>query len=61
MELLLWAAEGGHKAVMKLLLEKGADVECKDKWGQTPLWFAVGMGHEAVAKLLLEKGADVES
>ena len=48
---------------MKLLLEKGADVESKDDDGQTPLSRAAMYGHsyEAVVKLLLEKGADVES
>ncbi|KAH8724299.1 hypothetical protein GQ44DRAFT_750330 [Phaeosphaeriaceae sp. PMI808] len=52
----------GHEAVVKLLLEKGADLELKDKkYGQTPLSWAVEKGHEAVVKLLLEKGADLES
>ena len=46
---------------MKLLLEKGADVESKIYDGQTPLSWAAEKGHEAVVKLLLEKGADVES
>ena len=47
---------------MKLLLEKGADVESKDsQYGRTPLSWAAEKGHEAVVKLLLEKGADVES
>ena len=47
---------------MKLLLEKGADVESKDReYGQTPLSWAAEKGHEAAVKLLLEKGADVES
>ena len=59
---LWWAAEKGHEAVVKLLLEKGADVESKDRYyGQTPLSWAAEKGHEAVVKLLLEKGADVES
>jgi ankyrin repeat protein len=54
-------AENEHEAVVKLLLEKGADMEYKSNSGWTPLWRAAEMGHEAVVKLLLEKGADVES
>ena len=46
---------------MKLLLEKGADVESKSRDGRTPLSWAAESGHEAAVKLLLEKGADVES
>ena len=43
---------------MKLLLEKGADVDSADKReGRTPLSWAAVRGHEAVVKLLLEKGA----
>jgi ankyrin repeat protein len=59
---LSWAAESGHKAVVKLLLEKGADMESKDaEYGQTPLSWAAESGHEAVIKLLLGEGADIES
>jgi ankyrin repeat protein len=47
----------GHEAVVKLLLEKGAELETKDKSGQTPLSLAAENGREAVVKLLLEKGA----
>jgi ankyrin repeat protein len=55
------AAEKGHEAVVKQLLAKGADVESKDRFDQTPLLWAAGKGHEAVVEQLLEKGADMES
>ena len=55
---LSWAAESGHEAAIKLLLEKEPDVESKDGDGQTPLLQA---RNEAVMKLLLEKGADMKS
>ena len=59
---LSYAAENGHEAVVKLLFEKGADLESKDnEFGRTPLSWAARNGHEAVVKLLLEKGADLES
>ena len=52
------AARNGHEAVVKLLLEKGADLESKEKYDRTPLSRAAENGHEAVVKLLLEKGAE---
>jgi ankyrin repeat protein len=44
--------------VVKLLLEKGAEPDPKDKDGWTPLHDASRKGHEAVVNLLLEKGAE---
>jgi hypothetical protein len=58
---LSWAAERGHKAVVKLLLENGAKLEAKSKYGRTPLSWAAMRGHEAVVKLLVEKGAGLEA
>ena len=59
---LLWAAWNGHEAVVKLLLERGAELETKDNdSGRTPLLWAAWNGHEAVVKLLLEKGAELET
>jgi ankyrin repeat protein len=51
----------GHKALVKLLLENGADVDSKDSSGRTPLLWAIENGHKAVVELLLEKGANVDS
>ncbi|KAH7114765.1 hypothetical protein B0J13DRAFT_488099, partial [Dactylonectria estremocensis] len=59
---LMLASYYGHRVVVKLLLEKGAEIEAKDsEHGRTPLSWAAENGHEAIVKLLLEKGADVES
>jgi hypothetical protein len=55
---LHWAAENGHEAVARQLLEEGADANAEDIWGLTALQWAAMYGHEAVARLLLEKGAD---
>ena len=34
---LSWAAGNGHEAVVKLLLEKGAELESQDGYGQTAI------------------------
>jgi len=60
-----YAAQNGHMAVVRLLLEKGADIDSKAKGkivaGMTPLSYAAQNGHTAVVRLLLEKGADIDS
>ena len=53
------AAQNGHEAVTKLLLENGANVAAANKEGWTALTVAAKCGHEAVTKLLLDHGADV--
>ncbi|KAH8800287.1 Pfs, NB-ARC and ankyrin domain protein [Xylogone sp. PMI_703] len=61
-ELLFWVAKKGVEALVRLLLEKGADIEARDNYTrQTPLLLAAIKGHEAVVRLLLEKGAGVEA
>ena len=60
--LLLHAAGGGHKTLVKLLLARGDVVaDSKDKDGRTPLSHAAkGGGRRAVVKLLLDRG-DIET
>ncbi|RDW65991.1 hypothetical protein BP6252_09626 [Coleophoma cylindrospora] len=58
---LSWAAGGGHVAMIKVLLENGAEVDSKDNSGRTPMSWAATNGNEAMVKLLLEKGAEVSS
>ena len=54
------ACGGGHTAVVRLLLWKGANpnVKAKDQDGWTPLHFAVLKGSTDVVETLLAKGAD---
>lgn len=52
---LSWDAEKGHGTIVKLLLDKGADLESKSKFGRAPLSYAAENGHEAIVKLLLDK------
>ncbi|OAA71494.1 Pfs, NACHT and Ankyrin domain protein [Cordyceps fumosorosea ARSEF 2679] len=50
-----------QQRIVKLLLEKGANVNAKDNEGRTPLSYVAEKGHEAITKLLLDKGADAEA
>lgn len=54
------ACRGGHKEIVSLLLEKGADVNRQNSWYETPLHIASTEGHLEVVRLLLKRGADVE-
>jgi ankyrin repeat protein len=54
-------AGDGREAVVRLLLEKGADFESKDRKGRTPLGRAARSGREAMVQLLLEKSASFKS
>ena len=60
MTALMWAAKCGHEAVVRLLLENGADPEIKNENQMTALTIAVEHGHEAIVRLLLENEADIE-
>ena len=49
------ASEGGHEAVVKLLLaEHGVELDHKDSCGRTPLALASARGYQGVVKLLLD-------
>jgi hypothetical protein len=52
------AARRGNAAVAVTLLDRGADIEARDRRGDTPLRRAVKCGQVEVAALLLARGAD---
>ncbi|PQE13895.1 Ankyrin repeat-containing domain protein [Rutstroemia sp. NJR-2017a BBW] len=54
---LHFAAERGSEHIVKLLVEKGADIEWKTNPGYTPLLEAVTNCHVGVVKILLQAGA----
>jgi ankyrin repeat protein len=49
---LLWAAENGHEAVVRLLLDQGASMDCQDIEGRMPLSKAIDSEHSTVISLL---------
>lgn len=52
------AAEYGHAGVVRILLDKGADIAAKDFWGFTALGIATRFGQLEVVKVLLHRNAD---
>ena len=58
---LIFAASGGHVAVIAALLAAGAEVEAKDNNGATALFGAALGGHAAAIAALLAAGAEVEA
>lgn len=59
-EQLYEAARKGDAAEVRALLDKGADVDAKFRYGATALFKAAERGHTEVVKLLLERGADAK-
>ncbi|HEV3468973.1 MAG TPA: ankyrin repeat domain-containing protein [Pyrinomonadaceae bacterium] len=57
-EQLYEAVRRGDAAEVKALLDRGADVNAKFRYGATALFKAAERGHVEVVKLLLERGAD---
>ena len=58
---LHYAVDGGYKEVAELLINKGADVQSKDKCGESALHTAAIRGYEDIAELLIANGADVNA
>ena len=50
----------GLPRILKLLIDRGADIEMMNGLGQSPLAIACGLGQEEMVILLLSKGANVD-
>ncbi len=55
------AVKSGDINLIKSFVEKGVDVNTRNKYGWTPLHWAAFRGKTEVVKLLIEKGADVNT
>ena len=55
------ASEEGDPKVVKLLLDKGANINAQQNDGHTALMAAIRAGHIESVKLLLSRGADVNA
>ncbi|VTT56609.1 unnamed protein product [Fusarium fujikuroi] len=55
------ASRNGHKKIVRLLLENGAQINMHDKHYGTPLISALMGGQIGVAQLLLDSGADINA
>jgi ankyrin repeat protein/tetratricopeptide (TPR) repeat protein len=62
---LHWACIGievstGKASIAKMLLDYGADIEARDKWGNAPLFLAAFNHQTAIVDLLIASGANQE-
>ena len=55
--ILCKAAENGHLALVKYLCHNGANINGKNKNGETPILLAALHGYRSVVKYLYQKGA----
>ncbi|XP_035232480.1 myotrophin-like isoform X1 [Stegodyphus dumicola] len=54
-----YAADYGQKDVLNYLIDKGANIDAKDKYGISALLAAIWEGHTSCVKLMLEKAKTV--
>lgn len=53
------AANKGHEAIVRLLLDRRACINALANDSSTPLHDAARKGHESIVRLLLDRGADI--
>ena len=55
------ASEKGNLQKIKKLLENGANVNARNKWGDTALMRSALKGHKEVVEILIENGANINA
>ncbi|XP_033742446.1 ankyrin repeat domain-containing protein 50-like isoform X2 [Pecten maximus] len=58
---LHYAANNGNDEMTAMLIQRGANIDCVDEDGVTPLYTASKHGHTAIVRRLLTAGADIST
>ena len=58
---MIEAAGHGHKSIVEYLLDRGANIEAKELFGDTALLKAAHFGQKAEVECLIDRGADIEA
>ena len=58
---LFRAVSYGHKEIVELIINKGAEVNARGKDNRTPLFWAAGYGHKDINELLIAKDVEVNT
>ena len=56
---IYYAVREGRMEVVKLMIEKGSNINIEDKYGQNCIFYSVREGHYAMTELLIQKGANI--
>ena len=57
---LYWVIKNNCEVIIRLLLDKGLEVDIQDKNGKTMLYWAAKNGHEATVKLWFDKEVEAD-
>ena len=57
--LLYFAARCGHKSIVEMLIDKGANINHAKNNGVTPLFIAAENGHKDIVEIFINKGTDI--
>lgn len=58
---LFFATSSGNISLVKFLVEKGANVNVVDDFGQSPITLAVAQGYPDIIDILIDAGADINT
>ena len=58
---LMWASDRGHKEIAEFLINSGANVDAKNKYGYTALMMASVNDRKEMVELLLSRGANIDA